>query len=62
MVTSEPNLQSIPFVFKKIPPEIHPGSEWKNPYGATLFTIDHSPGRICALAILAVASSSMNRR
>jgi hypothetical protein len=28
----------------------------------TRFTIDHSPGRICARALLAVASSSMNRR
>jgi hypothetical protein len=31
-------------------------------YPLTRFTIDHSPGRICARALLAVVSSSMNRR
>ena len=31
-------------------------------YTPTRFTIDHSPGWICARALFAVTSSSINRR
>jgi hypothetical protein len=38
------------------------GRGGESPQSSTLFTIDHSPGRICARARLAVASCSMKRR